>query len=86
MVKFFEKGKRTVSYNGHVLGQIDGFTLESRPTEEGLLRYEPNGLYTANGNDTSCTCEPSCPDPCKGGCGCDACSEAYGDFLSSQGE
>ncbi len=48
-------------------------------------RHEPDGLYTANGWDTPCTCDPDCPNPCKGGCGCEACTEAYGDFLSSQG-
>ena len=48
-------------------------------------RHEPDGLYTANGNNTPCTCDPDCPYTCKGGCGCEACTEAYGDFLSSQG-
>ena len=75
------------------LGKIDaafqrlyGFTLESHPTEEGKRRYEPDGLYTVNGNATPCTCVSACPTACKGGCGCDACSEAYGDYLSSQGD
>ena len=35
MVKYHEQGERTVSYDGHVLGQIDGFTFESTPTEDG---------------------------------------------------
>ncbi len=54
------------------------------PTETGKDRYDPDGLYNVNGNNTPCTCDPDCPSACKGGCGCEACSEAYGDFLSSQ--
>ncbi len=55
------------------------------PTEEGKRRWDPDGFYTANDNNTPCTCELSCALSCKGECGCEACSEAYGDFLSSQG-
>lgn len=29
-----------------------------------------------------CTCKPECEFPCEGDCGCEACSEAYNDFLS----
>lgn len=38
---------------------------------------------TAEG-DTHCTCTLQCANPCKGSCGCDACSEEYGDFLSGE--
>lgn len=31
-----------------------------------------------------CTCPPSCDYACKGECGCQACREAYGDFLSAE--
>ncbi len=54
-------------------------------TDETKRRHEPDGHYDVNGNHTPCSCTPECPYPCKGGCGCPACSEAYGDFLGSQG-
>ena len=57
------------------------------PTKEGVLRYPPDGRYVANGDDSNapfCTCSPSCPADCKGQCECEACSDAYGDFLSSE--
>jgi hypothetical protein len=56
------------------------------PSVSGKKRYEPDGFYTANcvGNErgTPCTCDEECPFDCKGQCGCEACHEAYGDFLS----
>lgn len=39
----------------------------------------PPGYY----EDYPCTCDPQCDDPCKGGCGCEACSASYEDYLSS---
>ena len=52
------------------------------PSEEGKRRYtETEGRYIANGLDTPCTCVETCPNPCKGECGCLACREAYCDFL-----
>lgn len=58
---------------------------KQEPTAEGIRRYPPDGRYTVNDEEgTPCTCKPECPAACKGGCGCDACSEAYGDFLSSE--
>lgn len=57
------------------------------PTDEGITRYPPDGRYTANGDDDDapvCTCTSSCPRDCKGQCGCEAYSDAYGDFLSSE--
>ncbi len=61
------------------------------PSEVGIKKYPPIGYYTANrvGDDdfgTPCTCNPECHHDCKGWCGCWACCEAYGDFLSSQGD
>jgi len=55
-------------------------------TIEGKKRFdETDGYYISNFQPgTPCTCEADCPDPCKGGCGCLACTEAYGDFLSSE--
>jgi hypothetical protein len=59
-----------------------------KPTDEGVRRYpETGGYYTANNVEdgdrgTPCTCKPSCPRDCKGECGCPACGEAYGDYLS----
>lgn len=53
------------------------------PTEEGKRRY-PNGYYSQDGIDVPCTCKPECVDPCKGKCGCEACHDAYGDFLSNE--
>jgi hypothetical protein len=55
----------------------------TKPSNAGKLRYK-DGYYTANGWKTPCTCLDTCPQPCKGKCGCPACREAYGDFLSSQ--
>lgn len=57
------------------------------PTEEGKRLYpdEPAGHYCANEMPgPACTCVPECPQPCKGGCGCEACNEAYGDYLSCE--
>lgn len=57
----------------------------NNPSDEGMKRYPPNGRYEANSTPgTPCTCKETCPSDCKGGCGCEACSEAYGDYLSSQ--
>lgn len=33
---------------------------------------------------TPCTCSKDCPYACKGACGCQACGEAYSDFMSSE--
>ena len=55
-----------------------------KPTEKGIEKYPPDGFYTANGDNTPCTCLKSCPWTCKGVCGCEACHEAYGDFLSCE--
>lgn len=63
---------------------IEGVPMLKKPTAEGVKRYPPDGLYQANGDGTPCTCVPSCPNPCKGQCGCEACREAYGDFLSNE--
>jgi hypothetical protein len=60
--------------------------FHGEPSTEGLRRYPPDGRYCENDDPGSpCTCSPECKSDCKGGCGCEACSEAYGDFLSSQG-
>lgn len=60
-------------------------TESIQPTAEGMRRYWPDGCYSANDTPgTPCTCVERCPAPCKGQCGCEACSEAYGDFLSSE--
>jgi len=50
------------------------------PTNEGKRRHPPDGFYFNTGS--ACTCKPVCPKPCKGGCGCRACLDAYSDFLS----
>ena len=56
-----------------------------QPTEEGKKRYDSDGFYTANSQPgTPCTCKDTCPYDCKGQCGCEACHEAYGDFLSCE--
>lgn len=58
------------------------------PTDYGKTKYPPNGHYTANVEENEagppCTCRQECDlaGPCKGQCGCEACSEAYGDYLS----
>ena len=49
------------------------------PTAEGLRRYPDatEGYW----EDIPCTCQPDCPDPCRGGCGCSACNNAYMDAI-----
>lgn len=60
---------------------------EVLPTEIGRRNYPPDGYYTANWDNVPCTCRfEECLKSCKGGCGCKACSDAYGDYLSSQGD
>jgi hypothetical protein len=59
---------------------------KKHPTKVGKERYSPGGYYTANGENVPCTCKETCPYDCKGQCGCLACHDAYGDFLSSQGD
>lgn len=65
-----------------------GVIVEQSPTDSGKKRYEPDGYYTANCSKdergTPCTCEDNCPHDCKGQCGCHACCEAYGDFMSAE--
>lgn len=56
------------------------FDLPRTPTQTGFEKYPPNGLYSG----TSCTCETSCDEPCTGKCGCAACAESYGDYLSKE--
>lgn len=52
---------------------VDG----AKPTSSEVEREGYAGL--------PCTCTSDCPTAaCKGGCGCEACSAAYGDFLSSE--
>lgn len=62
-----------------------GYTRETFKHGERLKRYPPTGRYVANGIPGElCTCKPGCPNPCKGGCGCVACGDAYSDFLSCE--
>ena len=58
---------------------------KKHPTKVGRERYSPDGYYTANGENVPCICKETCPGGCKGQCGCLACHDAYGDFLSGQG-
>lgn len=63
----------------------DECTQCDQPSNEGLKRYPPNGRYDANDSPgPPCTCTTDCPSDCKGQCGCVACTDSYGDFLSSQ--
>lgn len=51
-------------------------------TEEGKRRYPPDGVYRDCGEPVAiCTCGASCPDPCRGECGCEACKAAYFDSI-----
>jgi len=49
-----------------------------KPTEEGLKRYPPDGVYMG----VACTCLSTCPSDCIGQCGCEACHNCYADYLS----
>jgi hypothetical protein len=51
---------------------------QNTPTEEGKRRYPPNGFSYAS---IACACEPSCKKPCRGECGCPACSDIYLEYL-----
>lgn len=55
------------------LAQADRLAEEAEADEPTIIEPEP-----------PCTCSPACPDACKGQCGCKACHDAYGDFLSSR--
>ena len=65
------------------------FTKLAEPDDEG---YEYVGecpttkqpVWMRHSEDSVCTCNDSCSQPCKGVCGCEVCSEAYGDFLSCE--
>lgn len=48
------------------------------PSPRGFQLYE-TGYYEG----LPCTCPVSCTSSCKGECGCEACSCAYSDYLSS---
>lgn len=50
------------------------------PTKEGKTKYPPDGYYDIY----PCTCNDKCPYGCKGECGCNACSSAYGDSLENE--
>jgi len=55
------------------------------PTKTGIRNYPPDGFYNANADPgVACTCKPSCSYACTGVCGCEACAESYGDYLSSE--
>jgi hypothetical protein len=61
-----------------------------RPTPEGRKRYWPDGLYKGPfpGDPAfweACTCNPGCPDPCAGQCGCEACETARDDTIYLEG-
>lgn len=60
---------------------------QDHPSDEGKRRYPdpPVGHYNANTDPGPvCTCKPGCTPSCTGTCGCEACRESYGDFLSSE--
>jgi hypothetical protein len=61
-----------------------------QPTLEGKKRYRPDGIYKGPfpGDPDFweiCTCEPQCPEPCAGQCGCAACKTARDDALYLEG-
>lgn len=67
---------------------LDMIGKRKLPTAEGRRRYPfSDGYYHIDGfNPQPCTCVETCDDPCKGGCGCQACHDAYQDFLSNDYE
>lgn len=53
------------------------------PTREGLARYRgTEGFYYRIGEAHlfACICAPDCSRPCRGHCGCDACSAQWINF------
>lgn len=62
--------------------KFDGdVSIRLLPTDTGKRKYPDDGLYEG----IACTCQPDCPQACKGKCGCSACSAAYGDSISELG-
>lgn len=57
--------------------------MADTPSEEGRKRWPPGGTYGPPPFDKPCICTSDCKDPCNGTCGCDACLNAYNDYLSS---
>lgn len=53
--------------------------IAQEPSAGGRRRY-PDGCY----DGIPCTCRADCPDACKGGCGCAACSAGYADALDAR--
>jgi hypothetical protein len=55
-----------------------GMNHRATPTAAGRMRYLPtDGYYRTHpldGERFPCTCEPACPLPCAGACGCLACA------------
>lgn len=52
--------------------------LPTAPTEVGKENWPPDGFYDGE----PCVCTETCDEPCKGECGCQACSNSYSDYLS----
>lgn len=60
-------------------------TADLEPTKVGRERYEPDVRSDANKSPgTPCIFTLDFLRNCKGECGCPACREGYGDFLSSE--
>ena len=60
-------------------GVIEQTDELNEPTERGKRNYD-DGLFEG----VPCICTEECPADCKGQCGCEACSNAYSDFLSCE--
>lgn len=50
-----------------------------KPTDEGLKRYPPDGVYreAKDVGPVNCKCGATCRTPCIGECGCLACALRY---------
>jgi hypothetical protein len=54
----------------------------TKPTDEGMRRYPPEGYFTSHGwLRLACSCNATCYDRCAGECGCEACEQSTRDSL-----
>ena len=91
-LELFLDGQLMFSHDGKVAGDVfvertkGGYVItipdpiDTEPTPYGMTKWS-DGLYEG----AACTCTATeCDEPCHGECGCQACHDAYSDFLSSE--
>jgi hypothetical protein len=56
--------------------ELCGYRIREK-TDAGMKRWQGR-------DELACTCVRYCEKPCNGGCGCEACLDAYGAFLEAK--